>query len=133
MVHNHSLSIEKYSKYRRKYTEPEDIEHARYPYDLGDLYMDRTLLTLVKEALIVLHPDSFYFSPTRSLFPDVCEGYEHIKEQLNKVKEITLLHWVQSYIIYKRAKNNLSSNPLFISIIEKVSTLYFTILLYNNL
>lgn len=64
---------------------------------------------------------------------DKGEMYKHIEEQLNKVKEIAPSHRVQPHTIYKEVKNSSSSNPPFISMTEKASTLYFTIVLYNNI
>ncbi|KAI0380710.1 hypothetical protein F5Y04DRAFT_289376 [Hypomontagnella monticulosa] len=81
LADNRGLSIETSREYDRKYTEAEDVDHHKYPYNLGDLYMDGELLALLKEALLLLRPDGFYFSPTPCLFSDLDEVYKHIKEQ----------------------------------------------------
>ncbi|KAL5042959.1 hypothetical protein BDW71DRAFT_188896 [Aspergillus fruticulosus] len=133
LAHNRGLSIEQCSEYHRKYTELEDVDHIRYPYNLGDLYMDLDLLKLVKEALIFLRPDGFYFSPTRLLCSDICEVYEHIEEQSNKVKEIFPSHWVQPQTTHKEARSSPSSNHSITSVTGKASTLHFSMALCNDL
>jgi hypothetical protein len=88
LAYNRGLKIDDCEEYDRKYTAAEDVDRLKYPYNLGDLYMDRTLLGLMKEALLLLKPDGFFFSPTYSLYRDVCEVYEHIEEQSNKLRQI---------------------------------------------
>ncbi|KAI5920092.1 hypothetical protein F4810DRAFT_448454 [Camillea tinctor] len=84
LAHNRGLSIKDSKEYRRMYTDAKNVDHVRYPYNLGDLYMDEELLRYVKEAMLLLRPDGFYFSPTRRLCSDLSEVYEHIKGQLKQ-------------------------------------------------
>ncbi|KAJ1709251.1 hypothetical protein NYO67_8569 [Aspergillus flavus] len=136
LAHNRGLSIEKCNEYERKLTEPEDVEHARYPYHLGDLYMDRALLTLMKEAFLLLRPDGFYFSPTPLLSHDVRQVYGHIEAQSNRVKEIFPAHWVQSRTTQNDAKNDDASFKNTVTG-EKakapLTTLQFSMALCNDL
>ncbi|RSL58859.1 hypothetical protein CEP54_007558 [Fusarium duplospermum] len=73
-------------EYDREYTD--DVDHKKYPHNLGDLYMDLDLLKLMKEALILLRPDGFYFSPAAYLYGDLSEVYHDIEEQSNVLMEI---------------------------------------------
>lgn len=86
LAYNRGLSIENSHEYDRKFMDAEDVDHAKYPHNLGDLYMDKELLGLVKEALLMLQPDGFYFSPTHRLYRDLCEAYQHVEEQSNTLK-----------------------------------------------
>ena len=89
LAYNRGLSVdEKCVEYDRKFTLPEDVEHTKYPYSLGNLYMDETLLKLVKEALLLHRPDGFYFSPSGLLYMDLREVYGHIEEQSNRLKHV---------------------------------------------
>lgn len=89
LAYNRGLSVdEKCLEYDRKLTLPEDVDHSKYPYSLGDLYMDEALLELMKEALLRHRPDGFYFSPTALLYIDLCDVYKHIEEQSNRLKHV---------------------------------------------
>ncbi|TFB06271.1 hypothetical protein CCMA1212_001487 [Trichoderma ghanense] len=78
----------KYIEYDRKYAVLEDIDRSQYPFNLGNLYMDGELLKLVKEAILHLQPDGFYFSPSFFVASDVREMFEHIQTQSNTLKEV---------------------------------------------
>ncbi|KAI1472029.1 uncharacterized protein F4812DRAFT_456127 [Daldinia caldariorum] len=84
LAHNRGLSIKDSKEYRRIYIDNKDVDKIRYPYKLGDLYMDKKLLKYVKEAILLLRPDGFYFSPTPRLYGDLCEAYQHIEDQIKK-------------------------------------------------
>ncbi|KAL2150143.1 hypothetical protein VTH82DRAFT_7819 [Thermothelomyces myriococcoides] len=84
LAYSRGLSAKGCKEYDRKYVSPEDIDPKLYPYHLGDLYMDEEILALMKDALLLLHPDGFYFSPTKILISDLREAYDHIEEQSNK-------------------------------------------------
>ncbi|KAI0416494.1 hypothetical protein F5X98DRAFT_387875 [Xylaria grammica] len=84
LAHSRGLSIERAKEYRRIYVEAEDIDNSLYPYNLGNLYVDENLLGLVKEAVLLLQPDGFYFSPTAHVYQDICEMYHNIEGQLER-------------------------------------------------
>ncbi|OCL12009.1 hypothetical protein AOQ84DRAFT_421518 [Glonium stellatum] len=88
LAYSRGLRIEKCKEYDRKYTEPEDVDTLKHPHKLGNLYMDEGILALMKEALLLLKPDGFYFSPTCALYHDVWQAYKHIEEQSNKLMQI---------------------------------------------
>ncbi|UPK92452.1 hypothetical protein LCI18_003387 [Fusarium solani-melongenae] len=71
-------------EYDRKYTKAEDVNYEQYPYNLGNLYMGSDLLHLMKEALTLLQPDGFYFSPTYHLCRDLHDIYHDIEGQSNE-------------------------------------------------
>jgi hypothetical protein len=85
LAYSRGLSANGCKEYDRRYVSLEDgIDPGRYPHHLGDLYMDDEILGLMKNALLLLRPDGFYFSPTRILLADLNEAYEHIEELSNK-------------------------------------------------
>ncbi|RSM09366.1 hypothetical protein CEP52_004208 [Fusarium oligoseptatum] len=86
LAYNRGLSVTNCREYEREYVE--DVDHKAYPHNLGDLYMGWELLELVKEALMLLRPDGFYFSPTYHLYRDICEVYHDIQDQSNVIKEV---------------------------------------------
>lgn len=77
-----------YFEYDRKYTVLEDIDRSQYPFNLGDLYLNRELLKLVKEAILHIQPDGFYFSPSFFIASDLREIFEDIHKQSNTLKEV---------------------------------------------
>jgi hypothetical protein len=77
-----------YIEYDRKYAVLEDIDRLQYPFNLGDLYLDGKLLKLVKEAVLQLQPDGFYFSPSFFVASDLREIFENIQAQSNTLKEV---------------------------------------------
>ncbi|KAK4145167.1 uncharacterized protein C8A04DRAFT_27171 [Dichotomopilus funicola] len=80
-----SSALDKCKEYDRWYASLEDgIDPVRYPHHLGDLYMDDKILALMKDALLHLCPDGFYFSPTRIVLADLNEAYGHIEQLSNK-------------------------------------------------
>ncbi|KAH6616127.1 hypothetical protein B0J18DRAFT_485038 [Chaetomium sp. MPI-SDFR-AT-0129] len=87
LAHSRGLSsaLDKCKEYDRRYVSLEDgIDPVRYPHHLGDLYMDDETLALMKDALLSLCPDGFYFSPTGILLADLNEAYDHIEQLSNK-------------------------------------------------
>ena len=88
LTYSRGLSVTNYSKYDRKYTEAEDVDHTKYPYNFGILYIDFELLTLLEKALLLLRPDGFYFSPAYHLYRDLYQIYKNIEDQSIVLKEI---------------------------------------------
>ncbi|KAI1207186.1 uncharacterized protein F4807DRAFT_435997 [Annulohypoxylon truncatum] len=88
LAYNRGLNIEDCREYDRKYIDAEDIDHGKYPYNLGDMYMDLELLKLMKEAVLLLRPDGFYFSPAYHLYKDLIQVYQHVEKQSNKLVNI---------------------------------------------
>lgn len=78
LASSRGLSIGDCSEYSRAYVDFEDVNQKTTPYRLGDLFMDETLLKLMKEAMRFIKPDGFYFTPTRWLASDVAEVYRHV-------------------------------------------------------
>lgn len=85
LAYSRGFSANGCKEYDRRYVSLDDgIDPGRYPHHLGDLYMDDEILGLMKNALLLLRPDGFYFSPTRILLADLNEADEHIEELSNK-------------------------------------------------
>ncbi|KAK0724584.1 hypothetical protein B0H67DRAFT_657176 [Lasiosphaeris hirsuta] len=81
LAYSRGLSANGCKEYDRRFVSLEDgIDPGRYPHHLGDLYMDDEILGLIKDALLLLCPDGFYFSPTSILLADLNEAYDHIEE-----------------------------------------------------
>ncbi|CAG2012404.1 unnamed protein product [Fusarium graminearum] len=78
LANSRGLSIGDCSEYSRAYVDFEDVNQKTTPYRLGDLFMDETLLKLMKEAMRFIKPDGFYFTPTKWLASDVAEVYRHV-------------------------------------------------------
>lgn len=66
-------------EYGRVFVEHSEVNRETFPYRLGDLFMGRELLELMKEAMQLLKPDGFYFTPTNWLVSDVHEVYTHVE------------------------------------------------------
>ncbi|KAK3291060.1 uncharacterized protein B0H64DRAFT_427505 [Chaetomium fimeti] len=89
LADSRGLEIHTCEEHDRKYVpDDEDIDAGLYPHHIGDLYMGKDLLKLVKDALLLLRPDGFYFSPTHPLMSDLMEAYGHIEQQSNKAMQI---------------------------------------------
>lgn len=89
LADSRGLEIDNCAEYDRKIVRgSEEIDARLYPHHIGDLYMSEDLLRLVKDALLLLKPDGFYFSPTPTLVSDLGEAYEHIEQQSNKAMQI---------------------------------------------
>ncbi|KAJ8128846.1 hypothetical protein O1611_g4787 [Lasiodiplodia mahajangana] len=80
LVNSRGLSTDSCKEYGRAYFELSEVDQKAFPYKLGDLFMDETLLKLMKEAMGILKPDGFFFTPTRWLASDVNEVYSHVRE-----------------------------------------------------
>ncbi|KAE8444452.1 hypothetical protein EG329_000543 [Mollisiaceae sp. DMI_Dod_QoI] len=72
----------------RIYTEEDKVDKSAHPYSLGGLCMDRDLLGYMKEALLLLKPDGFYFGPSPVLALDVDDVYQHVKDQFEKLDHL---------------------------------------------
>ncbi|KAL8387232.1 hypothetical protein RB595_010061 [Gaeumannomyces hyphopodioides] len=81
LADSRGLSLDRCEEYDRKFVDKEDVDLVQYPHNLGDLYMDETLFKLMKDSLLLLKPDGFYFSPTSILCADIQHAYAHINEQ----------------------------------------------------
>ncbi len=69
-------------------TQPQD--QKRFKYHLGNLYMDDDLLPIFKEAVELLRPDGYFFTPTRMVAADIKDVYSHIKEATDKAKKVRI-------------------------------------------
>ncbi|KAL8351079.1 hypothetical protein RB601_000786 [Gaeumannomyces tritici] len=81
LADSRGLSLDQCEEYRRRFVEKEDVDAAQYPHNLGNVYMDEGLFKLMKDSLLLLKPDGFYFSPASMLCADLGEAYAHINEQ----------------------------------------------------
>lgn len=89
LAYSRGLGIDKCEEHDRKYVSAdEEYDKNEFPHHLGDLYMNSKILSLVKDALWLLKPDGFYFSPARIIMSDLMEPYGHLKEQSNRVTQI---------------------------------------------
>lgn len=61
----------------REYTDPDDVGLA-FPHQLGRFRMNEELLKLLKDAVLLLKPDGFYFTPTKHLCSDVNNIWQHV-------------------------------------------------------
>jgi len=55
------LDIRNCLEYGRQYIYYDNIDHAKFPYHLGQLFMDREVLHILKEGLGLMKPDGYYF------------------------------------------------------------------------
>ncbi|KAK4163267.1 hypothetical protein QBC43DRAFT_319809 [Cladorrhinum sp. PSN259] len=89
LAYSRGLAMDKCQEYDRKYiTHDEEYDVKQFTHNIGDLYMDEPLLAKLKDALLLLRPDGFYFSPTRILVADLDEAYDHIEQQSNRLMHI---------------------------------------------
>ncbi|KAL1614403.1 hypothetical protein SLS56_012106 [Neofusicoccum ribis] len=88
LAQSRGLDIGQCQEYHHTYTEHDKVDRKKYPYSLGALCMDDDLLELMKDAIALLKPDGFYFSPTAHLYSDVAEVYSHVDSQSNKLERI---------------------------------------------
>ncbi|RFU74457.1 hypothetical protein TARUN_7782 [Trichoderma arundinaceum] len=88
LAFNRGLGIRKCFEYVREFKEDHEIDHKMFPYCIGDLYMDDILIDKLKEALLLLWPDGYYFSPTARLARDLNTIYDHIEQQSNVLEDI---------------------------------------------
>ncbi|KAL7942069.1 hypothetical protein V8C42DRAFT_333504 [Trichoderma barbatum] len=95
LAYNRGLEIRECFEYVREFKEDHEIDHRKFPYCIGDLYMDEMLIEKVKEALLLLWPDGYYFSPTARLAADLNTIYKHIEEQSNKLDDIFPAAYIQ--------------------------------------
>jgi len=71
----------------RVYTKDDEVDSVKYPYRLGFLRMDESILEILKRAILFLKPDGFYFSPTLKLAADVFDIFSHIRVQCTSLGE----------------------------------------------
>ncbi|KAL6819530.1 hypothetical protein J3E69DRAFT_342869 [Trichoderma sp. SZMC 28015] len=88
LAYNRGLEIRGCFEYVREFKDDHEIDHEKVPYCIGDLYMDGPLIEKLKEALLLLWPDGYYFSPTARLAKDLHTVYEHIEKLSNKLDDI---------------------------------------------
>ncbi|CAM6093481.1 unnamed protein product [Calypogeia fissa] len=81
LAHSWGLDTSNCKEYDRAYIASEDWNRSTHPYRMGNICMDEGLLKLIKEAVMELKPDGFYFTPTKYLFSDVIEFYRHVHRQ----------------------------------------------------
>ncbi|KAI1362039.1 hypothetical protein F5Y08DRAFT_313216 [Xylaria arbuscula] len=79
LADSRGLSTVSCKEYGRNYIKLSEVDRGKFPYRLGDLFMDEDLLKLMKEAMGLLKPDGFFFTPTRWLSSAVDEAYGHIE------------------------------------------------------
>ncbi|GAW20872.1 hypothetical protein ANO14919_103840 [Xylariales sp. No.14919] len=79
LADSRGLSTVSCKEYGRNYLKLSEVDRDKFPYRLGDLFMDEDLLKLIKEAMGLLKPDGFFFTPTRWLSSAVDEIYGHIE------------------------------------------------------
>lgn len=72
-------------EFNRVYTEPGDVEQ-KYTAKLGCFRMEQELLGLLKQAVLLLKPDGFYFTPTKKLCNDVNAIWQHVTDMSEKHK-----------------------------------------------
>ncbi|KAA8893976.1 hypothetical protein FN846DRAFT_820084 [Sphaerosporella brunnea] len=72
-------------EFDREYIEREEIDPKTHPYNLGGLFMEEGLLTLLKDAILRLKPDGYYFIPTQNLCSDVFDIYTHVDKLSDKI------------------------------------------------
>ncbi|KAK3983875.1 hypothetical protein QBC44DRAFT_302390 [Cladorrhinum sp. PSN332] len=83
------LGVNGWNEYDRKYLPADEkLDSSEYRHRFGDLCMNDQPLRFLKEALLFLRPDGFYFSPARMLIQDLTEIYGHIDQQSNRVLQI---------------------------------------------
>ncbi|KAI0446544.1 hypothetical protein F4803DRAFT_19308 [Xylaria telfairii] len=79
LANSRGLDPESCHEYGRAYLEYSEVDRETFPYRLGDLFMGEGLLKYMKEAMQLLKPDGFYFTPTKWLISDVNEVYTHVE------------------------------------------------------
>lgn len=75
------LDIANAYEYHRRLVPFAKINRETYPFNLGDLYMGRDTLELMKNALSHIKARAFFFSPTSVLAGDLMDVYEHVREE----------------------------------------------------
>lgn len=82
------LDLKHCHEYHRLYTDLDEVSAKTHPHQLGRFRVDDDLLALLKDAVLNLKPDGFYFSPTFHLYRDIIEIWKHVDDQSNVLKEI---------------------------------------------
>lgn len=109
MATSYGLDISSCIEYHRIFSIDENITRRDYPYHLGNMYMDLETLKLFKNALLMLRPDGYYFSPTGVLGADINDIYTHVKAGLfghtdQVFPEIPLAAWNGNEDLYWAVK-----------------------------
>ncbi|KAK0753006.1 hypothetical protein B0T18DRAFT_451429 [Schizothecium vesticola] len=71
LIASRGLHIKGCLEYCRIFVDHSKEAHEKFEYRLGDLYMDRTLLGLLKDAMTLLKAEGYYFTPNKKLAWDV--------------------------------------------------------------
>ncbi|KAI0895206.1 hypothetical protein F4806DRAFT_503188 [Annulohypoxylon nitens] len=79
-------------EYHRMFVSHNDVDPQKFPYNFGDLYMDAVLLPLLKEAMVILRPDGYYFTPVSFHFSDILEIYHHVRYTVNEPERFQIFH-----------------------------------------
>ena len=76
LVHSRGLEKDGLHEYSYIYTDESEVGN-KYEHKLGRLCMDKDLLKLMKEAVLQIEPDGFYFSPSKLLNFQVAQIWSH--------------------------------------------------------
>ena len=76
LVHSRGLGKDDAYEYSYIYTDEDEVERV-YEHKLGRLCMDTDLLKHMKEAVLQIEPDGFYFSPSKLLNFQVAQIWSH--------------------------------------------------------
>lgn len=89
MACSRGLDLSNCVEYDRAFVSEEMVDETTHPYKLGNMAMDIEALRLFKDAMLVLKPDGFYFSPAGTLSADINDVYRHVKKGLAMPTRIT--------------------------------------------
>lgn len=87
LVVTRGLRTEDCLEYSRTFVDNSKEFHDKFAYQLGYMRVDRTLLGLLKEAVALLKPDGYYFTPTNLLVKDVDGILGHVVRLLDRRHE----------------------------------------------
>ncbi|KAH0603816.1 uncharacterized protein H6S33_007475 [Morchella sextelata] len=73
-------------EFDRRYMDPKEFDNYahHYPFALGKLRMDESVMKLMKQAVLEFRPDGFFFSPTERLLYDIYQIFRHIDLQSDR-------------------------------------------------
>lgn len=87
-IASRGLGNDTVEEYNCEYISTAQLNRATHPYNLGDLYMNITLLQLMKEALLELQPDGYFFTPAKCLAQIVNHVYAHVDMICEEIKDV---------------------------------------------
>lgn len=88
LANSRGLDIKKCSEYRRIYVHTmSEAEQERFQFSLGNLRMDKFLLSQIKEAVGLLKPDGYYFTPVATLDFDLLEILHAVVQSCGSKKQ----------------------------------------------